>query len=457
MHLKLVTTKAWNLATGSRYSWEWAIALWLVDLVLTVLIVYNIPYTEIDWRAYMEQVQMFLNGERNYAKIRGGTGPLVSRYPAGHVYIFSILNKITNNGENILKAQIIFAILYLSTLALVFASYLKAKAPLYSFPLVILSKRLHSIYMLRLFNDGFAMFVVYISTLTFQSHYWFVGSIVYSLAVSIKMNVLLFLPAVAVILLQALGSKSFRAIMVMLQVQIIVAYPFTSKFFVSYVTRAFEFHRIFNYKWTVNWKFLNEEVFLAPEFAQTLLFLQGNVLLFFIFTRWIKPSNMSIVGIIQTILFPMRRPAAIQHAIESKLTAEYLLKTLYTCNLIGVLFARSLHYQFYAWFAWSTPYLLSVTNLHPLAQLVIWIAQEWSWNVFPSTVISSAVGVICNATVVIGIWFGTKRDVAQPSGLAGGPPVSPELSTIEVKESTPVVPASTFLRSNRPRTKTRKR
>jgi hypothetical protein len=32
--------------------------------------------TEIDWKAYMEQVQQVLAGERNYALIKGGTGPL---------------------------------------------------------------------------------------------------------------------------------------------------------------------------------------------------------------------------------------------------------------------------------------------------------------------------------------------------------------------------------------------
>jgi len=32
--------------------------------------------TEIDWTAYMEQVAQVLQGERDYALIKGGTGPL---------------------------------------------------------------------------------------------------------------------------------------------------------------------------------------------------------------------------------------------------------------------------------------------------------------------------------------------------------------------------------------------
>jgi hypothetical protein len=33
--------------------------------------------TKIDWTAYMEQVDMFLDGEDDYSEIQGETGPLV--------------------------------------------------------------------------------------------------------------------------------------------------------------------------------------------------------------------------------------------------------------------------------------------------------------------------------------------------------------------------------------------
>ncbi|KAK9366276.1 ALG3 protein-domain-containing protein [Lipomyces kononenkoae] len=432
-----IASRAWDLVTGSKHTGKVACCLWVADLLFSAIIVMKVPYTEIDWKAYMEQVELYLQGERDYARLRGGTGPLV--YPAGHVYIFSILYKLTSNGKNILLAQIIFAALYLATLAVVFKLYIKAKAPLYAFPLVILSKRLHSIYMLRLFNDAFAMLMAYLSVFAWQNHNWLLGSIIYSFAVSIKMNVLLFLPAAGIILLQALGPRAFRAALLMLQVQIILAYPFTSKFFISYVTRAFEFSRVFLYKWTVNWRFIDEAVFLSPEFAQTLLIVHGCLLLFFIFTRWIKPSDMNIINIIQTIALPMPRPAAIHNAILAKMTPEYILKTLFTCNLIGVLCARSLHYQFYSWFAWSLPYLLSVTGWNPLIQVIVWAAEEWAWNIFPSTKFSSFVVVGANCIIIIGIWFGTKKDVENAKSANQIPP---EMSSISVTESPPVVLAS---------------
>lgn len=73
----------------------------------------------------MEQVAMFLAGERDYTLIKGGTGPLV--YPAAHVYIYSALYYITDSGRNILLAQIIFVGVYLASLSVVMACYRLAK------------------------------------------------------------------------------------------------------------------------------------------------------------------------------------------------------------------------------------------------------------------------------------------------------------------------------------------
>lgn len=49
----------------------------LGELVLNLSIVWFVPYTEIDWEAYMDEVEGVINGTYNYALLRGGTGPLV--------------------------------------------------------------------------------------------------------------------------------------------------------------------------------------------------------------------------------------------------------------------------------------------------------------------------------------------------------------------------------------------
>lgn len=78
----------------------------------------------------MEQVECYISGERHYPKIVGGTGPLV--YPAAHVYIYQALYSVTNKGQDIVTAQVIFALLYLGTLAIVMECYRVAKVSLTS-------------------------------------------------------------------------------------------------------------------------------------------------------------------------------------------------------------------------------------------------------------------------------------------------------------------------------------
>ena len=84
-----------------------------LELTISIAILKYISYTEIDWKAYMEQVEKFINGERDYLKIEGVTGPCV--YPAGHLYIFSLLYWLSDSGTNIFKSQVAFLCVYLAT------------------------------------------------------------------------------------------------------------------------------------------------------------------------------------------------------------------------------------------------------------------------------------------------------------------------------------------------------
>ncbi len=68
--------------------------------------------------------------------------------------------------------------------------------------MLALSKRLHSIYLLRLFNDCFAVLALFLAIYAYQRRQWVLGSALYSVGVGIKMSVLLALPAVALVVYQ---------------------------------------------------------------------------------------------------------------------------------------------------------------------------------------------------------------------------------------------------------------
>ena len=119
-----------------------------------------------------------------------------------------------------------------------------------------LSKRIHSIFVLRLFNDGPCMILCYISVLLFAKSYWRFGCVFFSLAVSIKMNVLLFAPGLLLLLLQSSPGiwETITCLGICASIQLVLGAPFLLTHPVSYIRKAFEFDRVFFYKWTVNWK-----------------------------------------------------------------------------------------------------------------------------------------------------------------------------------------------------------
>lgn len=387
-------------------------ALLVLDAVLCAGIILRINYTEIDWTTYMQQVEIFLAGERDYLLIKGSTGPIV--YPAGHLYLYSALYWITDRGRDILTAQVIFASLYLATVAVTMGTYRVVKAPISVFPLIVLSKRLHSIYMLRLFNDGFSSFFMSVSTYCYVRDNFVLGSLCFSLALGVKMNALLYLPAIILILVQGRGVfKAIRHFLIIIQIQVLIGSPFLVQNTKSYLSKAFEFSRVFLYKWTVNWRFLSEDAFLSSQFSALLLFGHLAALLIFASTRWNRPSRLSFLQLVETItrttlgfLFPTGTDGPM-----AKLMPEFILTSLYTCNLIGILFARSAHYQFYSWFALSMPFLLHKTGFHRPIQVVLWAAQEWAWNVYPSTPQSSAMVVVVPMITLLAVWCNTARDV----------------------------------------------
>lgn len=53
------------------------VVLFVVEIFLNLFIIRKINYTEIDWIAYMQEVEGVVNGTFDYSELKGDTGPLV--------------------------------------------------------------------------------------------------------------------------------------------------------------------------------------------------------------------------------------------------------------------------------------------------------------------------------------------------------------------------------------------
>lgn len=171
--------------------------------------------------------------------------------------------------------------------------------------------------------------LLHIFKLTYPSCSWYIlwylwcdeitqsSSLSDSLAVSVKMNVLLFAPGLLFLLLSEFGlirtipklslcagiqvnipfklqpgtlscfiiAWHYLKISILI-LQLVLALPFLLENPIGYVSQAFDLGRQFMFKWTVNWRFLPEWLFLNRYFHLLLLAAHLLTLLLFALRRW---------------------------------------------------------------------------------------------------------------------------------------------------------------------------
>lgn len=167
-------------------------------------------------------------------------------------------------GSNIRLAQYIFVAIYLGQLTLVLRLYCKSrKIPPYVIVLTTFtSYRIHSIYVLRLFNDPVAILFLYAAINLYMDGKWSWGSVCLSVGVSIKMNVLLFAPAIFLLFLTSLGVwGTVKQLFICGALQLVLGAPFLATYPLQYLKGSFDLGRVFDHKWTVNYRFLPKELF----------------------------------------------------------------------------------------------------------------------------------------------------------------------------------------------------
>jgi len=382
-----------SLALDWRYFPILAALLLIFEASVSSFIILRVPYTEIDWRAYMQEVEGWVvrkDSPTNYVTLKGSTGPLV--YPAGFLYLYRALRWIassTNSSENcdivaaasafgpppepcggldVQRAQWVFYVLYLATQGIVLDIYNQTRpGPPWICVLLVLSKRLHSLFLLRLFNDCVAMFFAHAAVSFLVRRRYLLGSLFFSLSVSIKMNALLALPALGLLLLRNTGvvnTTIFLSFSVALQA--LLGAPFLSTYPQEYLAKAFEFSRVFFHQWTVNWKFVPEDIFISKKFALTLLSLHLVTLLLFAHYKWLNKDGGLFTVVIKVLssVFNSSKKSLFNNAVY-KDSSLFAAQILWTCVFVGIAFSRTLHFQFYSWYFHSIPFLLWRANFIP--------------------------------------------------------------------------------------------
>lgn len=297
------------------------------------------------------------------------------------------------------------------------------KVPPYALVLTTLtSYRIHSIFVLRLFNDPIAVLLFYVSLNCFLADKWKIGSLFYSLAVSVKMNILLYAPCLLLAYLTVLGVKeTIFNLTICALVQLILATPFLLNNPIAYLKGSFDFGRIFEHKWTVNYRFLERSLFESPHFHVTLLIVHVSLLLLFYppVKRYLDSyAKLNVVTRNLKRQLESKKTSRKMGKSKDQLSqvsenfpkiAQLFVLPFFVTNLIGITCARSLHYQFYSWYFHSLLYLAHCTGYRKPVMFLLLAVVEFCWNTYPSTALSSSLLHLCHVLLLYGVYKTMNR------------------------------------------------
>lgn len=129
-------------------------------------------------------------------------------------------------------------------------------------------------------------------------------------ALSVKMSNMLYLPGIMVVTCRESGLiATIGHVATIFALQGFLGFPFLREYPWEYLSGAFDFSRMFLYKWTVNWRFVPEDVFQSKLFAKGLLVIHLVILVIFLLNRWFVDPRGSYTNIIDTIKYPTKPPA----------------------------------------------------------------------------------------------------------------------------------------------------
>jgi ALG3 protein len=101
------------------------------------------------------------------------------------------------------------------------------------------------------------------------------------------------------------------------------------------------------------------------------------------------PSSSADGGIFNCIRKNLTSSSHMVRGVLPNLHPQHIVYVMFASNYIGIVFCRSMHYQFYSWYFFTLPFLLWRSRLNGLFQLLALVAIEYCWNVFPATPASS--------------------------------------------------------------------
>lgn len=328
----------------------------IVELVKVLLSLVTGTYQDDDFYSYLEQAEFIKDGIMDYSKITGRSGPIA--YPAlsSYLHVFMLNKYLTNDMQYYMPARIICSVSHLITMYFLVKIYQLAfkDKPGYANLVLVLCFSFISIQASadKIFNDTYTTMFCVIAIFLYQRHQHVLGTLTMSIALGVKMNPIMHIPAIYLITSRSRGIiVGTLHIVAIIGLQYVYAYPFidTPEKFESYVDRAFNIGRTYGHGHNFHWRFLLPVIMATFVFNFTLLLIQAGLLLYFLLNKWMKFRD----SFRELSIWPLRILPKFQ-----KQEPFYVAEVFFVCNFIGMVCSRGVFFQYVIWFWFSYPFML---------------------------------------------------------------------------------------------------
>ncbi len=199
-------------------------------------------------------------------------------------------------------------------------------------------------------------------------------------------------------------STAVIALTKMIGVQVALGAPFLLTYPREYLGEAFNFGHIFQQDASMNFDFLDEGVFKSKSFHWALLLVQFVTLFALAHWKWCKHNGGFFFTFIRD--FFRRVLGGNVDGAQSSFTPVHVTMVLAESMLVGIVFSRSLHKQFYSWYFHTLPLLLWSSSIIPtLGKLALMLMIEVCWSIYPPTPMSTGTLLVCHLCILSLVLF----------------------------------------------------
>lgn len=151
-------------------------------------------------------------------------------------------------------------------------------------------------------------------------------------------------------------------------------------------------------------QFLPEHIFLSKPLSLILLCLHLGTLAY-LARQWLQ----GVFSQVQRRIFLVVDPRLVW------IPPDYIVYAMCVSNFVGIVFARTLHYQFYSWYVSTVPLILWTNRYYSVPMRLVFMSLiEYAFLVYPATPKSSALLQLAHAGILWSILRQTPQSMDMP-------------------------------------------